>query len=50
MGYDKVDFIRVNYIVSSDTSWLMHLQGCARRLGIDVQFVRIAQILNGTAQ
>jgi L-lactate dehydrogenase complex protein LldE len=52
MGYDKVGFIRqsgVEYIASSDMSCLMHLQGCARRLGEDVKFVHIAQILNGAA-
>jgi L-lactate dehydrogenase complex protein LldE len=53
MGYDKLDFIRksgADYIVSSDMSCLMHLQGCARRLRVKVKFLHIAQILNGTAQ
>ena len=53
MGYDKVDFIGksgADYIVSSDMSCLMHLQGCARRLEADVKFLHIAQILNGAAQ
>jgi L-lactate dehydrogenase complex protein LldE len=53
MGYDKLDFIRksgAEYIVSSDMSCLMHLQGCARRLEEQVKFLHIAQILNGAAQ
>jgi L-lactate dehydrogenase complex protein LldE len=53
MGYDKLDFIResgADYIVSSDMSCLMHLQGCARRLEAQVKFLHIAQILNGAAQ
>jgi len=50
MGYDKLEFMeasRPEYIVSSDMSCLMHLQGCARRLGSEVKFRHIAQILNG---
>jgi len=53
MGYDKLEFIRksgADYIVSSDMSCLMHLQGCARRLGANVKFLHIAQVLNGVAQ
>ena len=53
MGYDKLDFIDksgADYIVSSDMSCLMHLQGCASRLGANVRFLHIAQILNGVAQ
>jgi L-lactate dehydrogenase complex protein LldE len=53
MGYDKIDFIGksgADYIVSSDMSCLMHLQGCAGRLGADVKFLHIAQILNGAPQ
>ena len=53
MGYDKIDFIRksgADCIVSSDMSCLMHLQGCAHRLGAKVKFLHIAQILNGVAQ
>src|ERR1700730_5435288 len=36
MGYDKLEFISkagADYIVSSDMSCLMHMQGCAHRLG-----------------
>ena len=50
MGYDKLDFIGqtgADYIVSSDMSCLMHLQGCARRLQKNVKFLHLAQILNG---
>jgi L-lactate dehydrogenase complex protein LldE len=53
MGYDKINFIRkssADYIVSSDMSCLMHLQGCAHRLGADLKVLHIAQILNGVAQ
>jgi L-lactate dehydrogenase complex protein LldE len=50
MGYDKVsDFAQAGaaYIVSADSSCLMHQKGCAERLGLDIQFIHIAQILNG---
>ena len=53
MGYDKVGFMResgAEYIVSSDMSCLMHLEGCASRLGTDLKFLHIAQILNGVTQ
>ena len=50
MGYDKVsDHKRAgaDYIVSADTSCLMHQKGCAERMGLDIKFIHIAQILNG---
>jgi len=50
MGLDKVrDHARngAHYIVSADASCLMHQQGCARRQGMDLKFIHIAQILNG---
>lgn len=50
MGYDKLGFMETahpEYIVSSDMSCLMHLQGCASRLGSAVRFRHVAQILNG---
>jgi L-lactate dehydrogenase complex protein LldE len=50
MGYDKLDYIGktgADYIVSSDMSCLMHLQGCARRLQKNLKFRHLAQILNG---
>ena len=50
MGYDKVsDHARAGaeYIVSADTSCLMHQQGCAERIGVPMKFIHIAQILNG---
>lgn len=53
MGYDKLGFMGAShpeYIVSSDMSCLMHLQGCARRLGTEVKFRHLAQILNGDRQ
>ena len=50
MGYDKLGFIGktgAEYIVSSDMSCLMHLQGCAHRIHKDVKFRHLVQILNG---
>jgi L-lactate dehydrogenase complex protein LldE len=51
MGYDKVeDHHRAGaeYIVSADMSCLMHQKGCAERLGLDIGFIHIAQVLNGS--
>jgi len=51
MGYDKVeDHHRAGaeYIVSADMSCLMHQRGCAERLGLDIRFIHIAQVLNGS--
>lgn len=53
MGYDKVnDHLRAGaeYIVSADMSCLMHQKGCADRLGLDIKFIHIAQILNGARE
>ncbi len=50
MGYDKVadhHAAGAEYIVSADMSCLMHQKGCAERLGLDIRFIHIAQILNG---
>jgi L-lactate dehydrogenase complex protein LldE len=50
MGYDKIGFIEkagAEYIVSSDMSCLMHLEGCTRRLHKNLKFLHVAQILNG---
>jgi L-lactate dehydrogenase complex protein LldE len=52
MGYDKVsDHAQAGaeYIVSADTSCLMHQQGCAERIGVPIKFIHIAQILNGAS-
>ena len=52
MGYEKVrDHARAGaeYIVSADTSCLMHQQGCAERIGVPIKFIHIAQILNGAS-
>jgi len=52
MGYDKVsDHVRAGaeYIVSADSSCLMHQQGCAERIGVPIKFIHIAQILNGAS-
>jgi len=53
MGYDKLGFIgktSADYIVSSDMSCLMHLQGCAHRLHKSVKFLHLVQVLNGDRQ
>jgi L-lactate dehydrogenase complex protein LldE len=50
MGYDKVNDHKsagAEYIVSQDMSCLMHQKGCAERLGLDIKFIHIAQVLNG---
>jgi L-lactate dehydrogenase complex protein LldE len=52
MGYDKVhDHAQAGaeYIVSADSSCLMHQQGCAERIGVPMKFIHIAQILNGAS-
>jgi L-lactate dehydrogenase complex protein LldE len=52
MGLDKVRdhaAAGAEYIVSADTSCLMHQQGCARRAGMPLRFIHIAQILNGAS-
>jgi L-lactate dehydrogenase complex protein LldE len=51
MGQDKVqDHLGAgaDYIVSGDTSCLMHQKGCAERLGLPLKFIHIAQVLNGS--
>jgi L-lactate dehydrogenase complex protein LldE len=53
MGYDKVSDhagVGAEYIVSADSSCLMHQQGCAERIGVPLKFIHIAQILNGAAE
>ena len=50
MGHDKVnDLARAGaeYVVSADSSCLMHQKGCAERIGSPLRFIHIAQILNG---
>src|SRR6516164_652970 len=50
IGYDKVadhHAAGAEYIVSADSSCLMHQKGCAERVGLDIRFIHIAQILNG---
>ena len=45
MGYDKVrDHAQAGaeYIVSADSSCLMHQQGCAERIGVPMKFIHIA--------
>jgi L-lactate dehydrogenase complex protein LldE len=38
------------YIVSADSSCLMHQRGSAERIGVLIKFIHIAQILNGAAE
>jgi L-lactate dehydrogenase complex protein LldE len=50
MGHDKVEDHHqagAEYIVSPDMSCVMHQQGCARRAGLPLKFIHIAQVLNG---
>ena len=50
MGHDKVaDHARAgtDYVVSADSSCMMHQRGCADRLGLPLKFIHIAQVLNG---
>jgi L-lactate dehydrogenase complex protein LldE len=52
MGQDKVNdhaSAGAQYIVSPDMSCVMHQQGCAKRLGLPLKFIHIAQVLNGVA-
>jgi L-lactate dehydrogenase complex protein LldE len=53
MGYDKVrDQAQVGaeYVVSADSSCLMHQRGCAERLGLPLRYIHIAQVLNGPSE
>ena len=50
MGQDKVtDQLKsgAEYVTSSDSSCMMHQEGCARRMGVNLKYIHIAQILNG---
>ena len=52
MGYDKVGDqtqAGAEYVVSADSSCLMHQKGCAERLGLPLKYIHIAQVLNGAA-
>ncbi len=52
MGKDKVrDHVQsgAEYVTSSDSSCLLHQQGCAERERTGLKFIHIAQILNGAA-
>jgi L-lactate dehydrogenase complex protein LldE len=52
MGSDKVrDHAQAGaeYIVSADSSCMMHQQGCAERICVPMKFIHIAQILNGAS-
>jgi L-lactate dehydrogenase complex protein LldE len=50
MGHDKVrDHMQAgaDFVVSADSSCMLHQKGCASRLGLPLQFRHIAQVLNG---
>jgi L-lactate dehydrogenase complex protein LldE len=52
MGQDKVsDHSRAGaeYIVSADSSCLLHQKGCAQHIGNPIKFMHIARILNGAS-
>jgi L-lactate dehydrogenase complex protein LldE len=52
MGQDKVaDHSRAGaeYIVSADSSCLLHQKGCAQHMGNPIKFMHIARILNGAS-
>lgn len=49
MGLEKShDHVRhgAEYVVSPDMSCLMHQQGIARRAGLDLKYIHVAQVLN----
>ncbi|MGV1793061.1 (Fe-S)-binding protein [Rhizobium lusitanum] len=50
MGQDKVrdhTAAGAEYVVSADSSCMLHQKGCAGRLGLPLKFRHIAQVLNG---
>lgn len=52
MGRDKVEdevHSGAEYVVSADSSCLMHQQGCAERAGAPIKYIHIAQVLNGAS-
>lgn len=52
MGQDKVrDHCQsgAEYVVSADSSCLLHQKGCASKLGLPLKFRHIAEILNGAS-
>jgi L-lactate dehydrogenase complex protein LldE len=52
MGHDKVrdqSQSGAEYVVSADSSCMMHQQGCAERAGMPMKYIHIAQVLNGAS-
>jgi L-lactate dehydrogenase complex protein LldE len=50
MGHDKIEDQAgsgAEYVVSADSSCMMHQQGCAERAGVALKYIHIAQVLNG---
>jgi L-lactate dehydrogenase complex protein LldE len=53
MGYDKVNDhaqAGAEYIVSADSSCLLHQKGCAEKIGTRIKFMHIARVLNGVSE
>ena len=53
MGFDKVrDHCQsgADYVVSADSSCMLHQKGCASKLGLPLKFRHIAEVLNGARQ
>ena len=49
MGLDKLRRhmpTGAEYITGPDSSCLMHMQGVARKQGLDIKFIHVAQILS----
>jgi L-lactate dehydrogenase complex protein LldE len=52
MGRDKVEDQAgsgAEYVVSADSSCMMHQQGCAERAHVAMKYIHIAQVLNGAS-
>jgi L-lactate dehydrogenase complex protein LldE len=52
MGQDKIRDQHqsgAEYVVSADSSCMLHQQGCAERAGVPLKYIHIAQVLNGAA-
>jgi L-lactate dehydrogenase complex protein LldE len=53
MGSDKVNDhaqAGAEYIVSADSSCMLHQKGCAERIGTRIKFLHIARVLNGASE
>ena len=53
MGQDKIAahaHAGAEFVVSADSSCLLHQKGCAKHIGSPLKFMHIARILNGAAE